>query len=505
MSTSDELLNLRVKRRFDLDFEPKYGVLWREMAKRAQLRPSNSAPAIDFAQAVEQKIPVSLTCPASHERKCDCGCAPPILESNNREYRSGPNNSTFIDLVESSDDSDGDCETKEMTEKVPTVEASKDVYLLSLSEEESIDNPTSPSKMPQRTRRRRQWKDSFQKSDDSISGSSDGSSFEPEADVDVDSMDELINATQDCSINSDKENKRTNTKSVRKQLGSWQRNIPPMSKAAFKKRRKELANKLYSEFNQKAFEGKLEHVHIGWSTKLRTTAGLTRLKRSQQNMRPGTPQLRYATIELSTKVLDSRERLEATLLHEMVHAAAWVFDAFANPPHGDGFWKWARIAMSRIPGIVITTTHSYEIQYKYAWVSCWLLICRGFYCSGSELLTRYTPVLKACSKPGCGFVVKRQSKSVNVKKHCCGRCKSSLFEINALTADSNPAPKKRTAPSGYNLFVKEKSKTVREMLVKKEKEKGNLNPKVSQKQVMKECARLWHEKKTTISAPTSIS
>ena len=34
------------------------------------------------------------------------------------------------------------------------------------------------------------------------------------------------------------------------------------------------------------------------------------------------------------KVLDSRERLEATLAHELCHAAAWLLDRTAKPPHG---------------------------------------------------------------------------------------------------------------------------------------------------------------------------
>jgi hypothetical protein len=96
---------------------------------------------------------------------------------------------------------------------------------------------------------------------------------------------------------------------------------------------------------------------------------LTRLKKSYRNMRPGVPQERLASIELSTKVLDDEERLRSTLLHEMVHAAAWIIDGVSKPPHGSCFKKWANIAMKRSPGVVVTTTHDYEIQYKYAWVS----------------------------------------------------------------------------------------------------------------------------------------
>jgi predicted SprT family Zn-dependent metalloprotease len=110
-------------------------------------------------------------------------------------------------------------------------------------------------------------------------------------------------------------------------------------------------------------------VDIEWSTKLRTTAGLTRLKQSRMNMRPGLPLDRTASIELSTKVLDTVDRLRSTLLHEMVHAAAWIVDGVSKPPHGTCFKRWARKAMKSIPGVVVTTTHNYEIEFKYAWVS----------------------------------------------------------------------------------------------------------------------------------------
>jgi len=56
-------------------------------------------------------------------------------------------------------------------------------------------------------------------------------------------------------------------------------------------------------------------------------------------------------------------------------------------------------------------------------------------------------------------------------------------------------PKKRAPPSGYNLFVKENSKRVREKMMDAQKERGILKPRVLQPDVMKECARLWREKK----------
>ena len=95
--------------------------------------------------------------------------------------------------------------------------------------------------------------------------------------------------------------------------------------ASFKKNKEALSKEFFDEYNNAVFEGQLAtQVNIVWSNKLRTTAGLTRLKRRQVDFTPGAGLKRSATIELSTKVLDDPERLASTLLHEMVHAAAWI-------------------------------------------------------------------------------------------------------------------------------------------------------------------------------------
>eukprot|EP00934_Nitzschia_sp_Nitz4_P005642 Nitzschia sp. Nitz4//scaffold117_size69655//21345//23615//NITZ4_006020-RA/size69655-processed-gene-0.38-mRNA-1//-1//CDS//3329533639//5632//frame0 len=240
---------------------------------------------------------------------------------------------------------------------------------------------------------------------------------------------------------------------------------------SFKKDRVQLSLQFFSYYNQKAFDGALTGVDITWSNKLRTTAGLTRLRKSYQAFGPDAVPDRKATIELSSKVLDSEERLQSTLLHEMVHAAAWLVDGVSKPPHGDCFKKWAKCAMRRIPGMKVTTTHDYEIHFKYAW---------------------------ACTAPGCTFIVKRHSRSVDPKRHCCGRCRSKLVEVDISGKNGSKAPtvKKPTELSGYNLFVKEQSASVRRRLMEARKASGERNPKVSQPEVMKECAKLWKARKS---------
>ena len=189
-------------------------------------------------------------------------------------------------------------------------------------------------------------------------------------DDDSDSLNGLIEATKKITLSIDSagssdDEAESAVRSVHKREMAKQK----MTKTTFRRKRDALTNQYFAEFGKAAFSGLLSSVDVTWSNKLRTTAGQTRLKRSMVNMTPGVPQIRSASIELSTKVLDNPERLRTTLLHEMVHAAAWIIDGVSNPPHGQCFKKWAKTAMRRIPNAIVTTTHSYEIEYRYTWVS----------------------------------------------------------------------------------------------------------------------------------------
>jgi len=227
-------------------------------------------------------------------------------------------------------------------------------------------------------------------------------------------------------------------------------------KPSFRRNRDQITSLAFNEFNQKAFKGELGNVVVQWSKKLNTTAGLTRLQKISRDMTPGVPLKRQAVIELSTKVVDDEEKLRTTLLHELVHAAVWIFEGVSKPPHGAAFKRWAKMAMSKVPDVTVTTTHSYHIQYRFNW---------------------------ACVNPRCSFTIGRHSKSVDTARHRCGLCKSKLIEV---TPDG--APKKTVKPSAYNLFVKQHSKAIRQQLVKRD-------PNVTQADVMKELGRLWRQLK----------
>ena len=244
-----------------------------------------------------------------------------------------------------------------------------------------------------------------------------------------------------------------------------------LSKGQFRKNRFRLTNEAFEEFNKVVFEERLSTITVTWSSKLRTTAGVTRCTKDRAN-----PDRRFATIELSVKVIDEYHRLRHTILHEMCHAAQWVVDGKINPPHGACFKKWANHAMSKMPGEIVTTTHDFAIQYKYAW---------------------------ACTTDKCGAVFQRQSKSIDVDKHVCGKCKGRLTEINVPEKGVKGAaidrePKKPKALSGYAAFVKENSAQVRSRMELDRRMCGSTET-VVQPEVMKECAKLWRVHKNSSS------
>jgi hypothetical protein len=101
-------------------------------------------------------------------------------------------------------------------------------------------------------------------------------------------------------------------------------------------------------------------------------------------------------------------------------------------------------------------------------------------------------------------IIKRQSRSIDTDRQCCGRCKGQLAEIEVpkggaskeTLMKSQRTPKKKAPLSEYNLFMKENSKIVREQLVAERKLQGVLGT-VPQAEVMKRCAQLWKERKAS--------
>ncbi|GKY97395.1 hypothetical protein MPSEU_000698000 [Mayamaea pseudoterrestris] len=186
--------------------------------------------------------------------------------------------------------------------------------------------------------------------------------------------------------------------------------------------------------------------------RLTSTAGKTIVTRRRSNDQD----VYRADIELSAKILDHENRLRSTLLHEMCHAAAWIVDKNAKPPHGPVFKKWAKRARART-GDTVTTTHTYNIA-KYAW---------------------------ACTTVGCKVKILKPTKSFKAHAYVCSKCNGKFVEVDILTGEPLQAREKKP-PSKYNLFVREHSQTVRKNL------EGKSNGrKVSQGEVMAEIAQRW--------------
>jgi hypothetical protein len=326
-------------------------------------------------------------------------------QNTSKQRTSMLNGSVLIDLVDSdsSDDDNKESESKENFSPNTYVPMSRDTSKVSQPRNRAAASPNNSkddasewnekstntdTRRPRRTNRafknNRLDEVTFSSDDEEWKGeSSSEGSFESPSESENDAnensrvaglfkgsrkmriLNDSDNDRMGESFDGDRENRDPNKRATKRKTGKK----TGMTKAAFKKNKELLTKQLFVKFDQAAFDGRLSSVEVTWSNKLRTTAGLTRLKKSYTDMRPGSPKRRFASIELSTKVLDDPERLGSTLLHEMVHAAAWIIDGVSKPPHGACFKKWASVSMKRIPGMVVTTTHDYEIQYKYAWVS----------------------------------------------------------------------------------------------------------------------------------------
>ena len=119
-------------------------------------------------------------------------------------------------------------------------------------------------------------------------------------------------------------------------------------------------------------------------------------------------------------------------------------------PHGECFWKWARIAESGVKNqIKVTTCHSYDINRPF----------------------KFT-----CTNSSCAKVYGRHSKKgIDIRRQLCGICHSTLVYSGKMNPDGTVSdilslfvdiysvitfivffqPQKERVASGFSLFVKE--------------------------------------------------
>lgn len=130
----------------------------------------------------------------------------------------------------------------------------------------------------------------------------------------------------------------------------------------FARNKDQLAQHLYKMYNAQVFNNELD-VPITWSKLLRNTAGRCMNKRKLNQ--------RSSVVELSVKVLTTADRLRCTLIHELCHAAAWVFNGEGG--HGRVWKMWAQRANDKFPDLPqIKVCHNYSIEFKYTYkcLSC---------------------------------------------------------------------------------------------------------------------------------------
>ncbi|KAI1771582.1 SprT-like family-domain-containing protein [Hypoxylon cercidicola] len=196
-------------------------------------------------------------------------------------------------------------------------------------------------------------------------------------------------------------------------------------KKAFDAAKEEMARTFLQELDSRITDGQLTQLtkdtgglQIMWSNTLNSTAGRAHWKcKTIPTTHPdgSTDQRKqqYASIELASKVLTNETDLLNTVAHEFCHLAVFILNGKPKMAHGLEFKSWGALCerVFKNRGIVVTTKHNYEIEYKYVW---------------------------KCAD--CTLEVKRHSKSVNTETRRCGKCKGRLLQIK-------PTPRNRSGPS----------------------------------------------------------
>ncbi|SCV72597.1 BQ2448_4134 [Microbotryum intermedium] len=219
-----------------------------------------------------------------------------------------------------------------------------------------------------------------------------------------------------------------------------------------------------------SYRGLPADIDIIWSKKLLKTAGRASWKRTKpltskkdRAERTSQPVEQTSSIELSVKVVDSVAKLNNTLAHELCHLAAWVISGELNPPHGKAFKLWAARVMAARHDIEVTTTHSYQILYKYRW---------------------------RCQSLDCQKIFQRHSRSIDTTTHGCP-CGSRLMEIDKDGRERGSSGVRRTPAkkTAWQTYLATMSPQVRQE-----------SPGIKQDQVFKRVAEMWKEEKENVAA-----
>jgi len=267
------------------------------------------------------------------------------------------------------------------------------------------------------------------------------------------------------------------------------------AKKEFDAQKHQMAEDYVAELDRVITGGKLSEmtaltggIRIKWTKTLNKTAGRanwksrthTHLASPSEWKSPFGSEENYvtvtkhtATIELAEKIVSDRHRLLNTVAHEFCHLCVFMINGRDDQPHGPDFKYWARKVMDAFgqrDGIVVTTKHTYVIDFKYVWECV-------------ECFRKYN----------------RHSKSIDPRRHRCGveGCRGELRQIKPVprgqgkvasaaggSGDEGIQGTKEKKPTEYQEFMKRQMKLVRLQ-----------HEGISQKEVMKIVGARWAEHK----------
>lgn len=186
-------------------------------------------------------------------------------------------------------------------------------------------------------------------------------------------------------------------------------------------------------------------------------------------------------IELSEKVLTSADRLRCTLIHEMCHAATWIFNG--EKGHGMRWKSWAKKANYIFPELpTISVCHNYDIEYvlsqNFIYFHCTNLYLI-FFCINADTnihtnvicatASKYKYIVKPMSFIYLHFLYRRSyshSKSRKVENIRCSYCHGMISIFLNKKKDGKTIMEPVREASGFAKFVKEKYKEFKKPGVK---------------------------------------
>ncbi|KAI1207771.1 SprT-like family-domain-containing protein [Annulohypoxylon truncatum] len=265
------------------------------------------------------------------------------------------------------------------------------------------------------------------------------------------------------------------------------------ARMAFDAVKEELARSFLQELDDRITDGKLSRLtedtgglRITWSNALLSTAGRAHWKCKTQSTTTknadGVQTSRHetrehtGTIELSSKVLCNEHDLLNTVAHEFCHLAVFILNGKPKAPHGAEFKalgaRCGRAFADR--GIVVTTKHNYEIEYKYVWE------CEG-----------------------CRAQIRRHSRSIDPGTQRCGTCRGALRQVKPTPRGggggaSTPTNGVEGSSSGGPATAKKKPSAWHEFLSQEMKALGQSKPGMSFKEKMAVASAKWKERERTI-------